>query len=76
MVYRGLSGIWPPVTVTVDGMILTRQPRSKEGRDVEEVSYEQVREDRVLFVLSDGYWTYSEDVDLDATDALKAPPEK
>ena len=40
LVYRGFWGALPPATATVVGMTLTRQPRSKEGRNAEEVPYD------------------------------------
>ena len=41
---------------------LTESPRTKTGRDVQEVSWDMVRANRVLFGLSNGSWAYSEQI--------------
>jgi hypothetical protein len=62
--YRGGFGSHPPKQATIEAMEVTDYPRSKDGDDVDEVDESLVRENRVLFVLDDGHWCYSEQVIL------------
>ena len=70
VVYRPGWGSMAPVTVTVQTMDLTDEPRDKYGDSVKEVTLDQIRQNRVLFVLSDGHWAYSDQIDLNATSLL------
>lgn len=62
--YRGCWGRDPEKAVTIKGMDLTKIPRDTHGERVKEVTYEQVRQNLVLFLLSDGHWCYSDQVVL------------
>jgi hypothetical protein len=70
VVYRGAWGSLQPVTVTVESMDITQEPRDKYGDEVKEATFDQIRQNRVLFVLSDGHWAYSDQIDIEATLAL------
>jgi hypothetical protein len=64
--YRGCFGSDRPKQAIVEHMEVTAQRRSKYGESVKEVSVDMVKENRVLFSLSDGHWCYSDQVDLKA----------
>jgi len=51
-----------PQVVTVEGMEITDGPREKYGRDVKEVDWDVVEDNRVIFTLSNGKWAYSEQI--------------
>jgi hypothetical protein len=72
VVYKGCFGMFPPTTVTVTGMELTRRPREKDGEHRESVSWEEVRANRVIFSLEDGHWCYSDQICKEETQALQA----
>lgn len=67
VVYRPGWGSMLPVTVTVLTMDLTSEPRDKYGDSVKEASFDLIRQNRILFVLSDSHWAYSDQIDLNAT---------
>ena len=61
--YRGTFGMDPlPTSAKVMDLTLTRDPRSKHGDDVPEVTLEQVRQNRVVFGLDNSRWCYAEQV--------------
>jgi hypothetical protein len=64
--YRGCFGSDRPKQAVVEHMEVTAQRRSKYGESVREVGVDMVKENRVLFSLSDGHWCYSDQVDLKA----------
>jgi hypothetical protein len=60
--YRGAFGSGPLKSATVEYLKLTQYPREKYGEDVEEVNIDDVKANKVVFGLSDGYWCYSDQV--------------
>lgn len=67
VVYRPGFGMDDPVLVTIEGMAATSYTREKYGRPKQEVPYELVRQNLVLFSFSNGHWAYSDQVDIHAT---------
>jgi len=63
VIWRGGFGGDAPRTVTVTGLDVTEYPREKYGESVEEVSWDLVQLNRVLFSLDTGNWAYSEQID-------------
>jgi hypothetical protein len=59
VLWRGGWGTEQPKLVAVEALEVTEYPCEKFGRDVEEVPWSLVAEDRVLFHLSNGHWCYS-----------------
>jgi hypothetical protein len=51
-----------PRPAVVETMEVTDMPRMKEGRDVDEVSWDLVRANRVVFGLDNGHWAYGEQI--------------
>lgn len=70
IVYSPGFGMDAPVTVTIKLMDETEEPREKYGITRTEVTWVAVAENRVNFILSDGHWCYSEQVDIKASMAL------
>jgi hypothetical protein len=64
--YRGCFGSDLPKQAIVEHMEVTPQRRSKYGESVREVGVDMVKDNRVLFSMSDGHWCYSDQVDLKA----------
>lgn len=62
--YRGCFGSGPEETVKVEGLTITQYPRDKYGDNVQEVSVDLVKQNRVLFLLDNNHWCYSEQVCL------------
>jgi hypothetical protein len=60
--YRGSFGYDAPKVATVEGLTLTKYPREKYGKSVEEVNMIDVKANKVLFDLSDGHWCYSDQI--------------
>lgn len=61
--YRGCFGMdHTPSTATITGMTLSENPRDKYGARIEECTRDQIRQNRVVFDLSDHHWCYSEQV--------------
>lgn len=64
--YRpGFAGTEAPRQVKVLELTLTQEPREKYGVEVNAVHEICVRENLVCFMLDDGHWCYSEQVDLE-----------
>ena len=70
IVYSPGFGDGIPVEATIVKMDLTMEPREKYGEDRTEVSWGYVADNRVNFILSDGCWCYSEQVNIKASMAL------
>ena len=70
VVYRGGWGMDPARIVTVTGLEVTDMPREKYGEPRDEVRWEVVEDNRVMFTVSDGHWAYSEQIDIEASKAL------
>lgn len=62
--YRPAWGMDAPVAVKVLGMEVTQFPREKYGKEVDEVSYGLVQQNRVLFTLDNGHWCYANQIIL------------
>jgi hypothetical protein len=60
--WRGCFGMDAPRSAVVTGLEITDAPRTKYGREVEEASWELVRQNRVLFTLDNGHWAYGEQI--------------
>jgi len=60
--WRGSFGNDEPKTVKVMSLETTVYPREKYGEDVNEVTWDLVKKNRVNFGLSSGNWAYSEQV--------------
>jgi len=59
------SGSWgseAPQEAVVTGMEITTEPRSKYGREVQEASWDLISENRVMFDLDNGHWSYSDQI--------------
>ena len=67
VVYCPGFGTDAPVEVTVEELELTPYPDCKHGDLVDEVSWDQVREDLVVFGLSNDKWSYSYQIDIEAS---------
>lgn len=65
VLWRGSFGLDNAAPAQVVAMELTDQPRQKYGIDRPTVTYQQVRENRVVFALSNGRWCYSDQIQLD-----------
>lgn len=65
--YRPSFGSGPRTEVTVVGLTVTDYPREKYGKDVTEVDIELVKQNKVVFSLSNGRWAYSEQIILPLT---------
>lgn len=63
VMWRGGFGRQNPQPVKVEAIELTEQPREKYGEEVEEVSWDAVRENRVVMTLDNGYWAYSDQIE-------------
>ena len=70
IMYRPTWGTGPLTRVRVTGMEITTEPRSKYGTTVEEVSWDLVQANCVIFDLSNGKWAYSEAIDIPASKSL------
>lgn len=64
VVFRPAFGTEPPKKAVVEDMELSEKPRFRYGDPVEEVTYQQVRDNLVTFSLSDGSWCYSDQIIL------------
>lgn len=62
--YRGSFGSGPRKSAKVVGLTVTKYPREKVGKDVDNVNVELVKQNKVLFSLDDGHWAYSEQIIL------------
>ena len=71
MVYRPAWGIEDPVAVKIKDMTETEEPREKHGSDVSETSWDMIVENRVCFGFDNGYWGYSDQVDVEESKKLQ-----
>lgn len=67
VVYCPCFGAALPTAATIEAMDITEHPREKYGEEVDEVSIDDVRANRVVFNLSGNRWCYSEQIDVEAT---------
>tara|TARA_R100001244_G_scaffold129729_1_gene101365 strand:- start:16479 stop:16748 length:270 start_codon:yes stop_codon:yes gene_type:complete len=70
VVYRPSWGHDPPIIVTIVHMEITDGPREKSGVAADLVPWALVEENRVIFDLSNDKWTYSENINIEATKEL------
>lgn len=62
--WKGCFGMDAPRAAKVVSMELTDYPRAKYGKVVNEVTAEQIAENRVLFTLDNNHWCYSEQIEI------------
>lgn len=63
VIYRPAAfGMDNPILTQIDGLTVTESPREKYGSDFKEVSWDLIKENRVVFDLHNKYWAYSEQV--------------
>ena len=60
--WRGGFGTHDPIEVTVTSLEVTDLPRDKFGKDVDGVTWDLVKENRVNFGLSSGKWAYADQI--------------
>lgn len=60
--WRGCFGSDPAKDAEVKEIIITEQPRTKYGKNVDSVDWELVKENRVLVDLTNGFWAYGEQI--------------
>ena len=63
VMWRGCFGTDPAREATITSLEITDIPRTKYGDEVDEVSWEDVRSNRVLFGFDNGHWAYSDQID-------------
>lgn len=62
VLWRGAWGSEPAKLVTVEGLDVTDYPHEKYGVEVDEVCWDLVRQNRVVFSLDTGNWAYSSQI--------------
>jgi len=62
VMWRGCFGADKPRRVRVTGLDVTDHPREKYGEEVDSVSWDLVRQNRVVFSLSNDSWAYSDQI--------------
>jgi len=62
VLWRGCFGAESPKVATVQRMELCAYPRSKYGKEVNEVDWQDIFDNRVIFDLDNGCWAYSEQI--------------
>lgn len=62
--YRPSFGSGPLTKAKVVGLTVTDLPRDKYGEEVDEVSVDLVKQNRVLFDLDNNHWAYSDQICL------------
>lgn len=62
--WRGGFGTDAPKDAQIEGMAVTDIPRDKYGVEVDEVDSSLIEQNRVVFVLNNGHWAYSEQIEL------------
>lgn len=67
VIYRPAFGMDDPELTQIDGFTVTENPREKYGSDFKEVSWDLIKENRVLLDLHNGCWAYSEQVCIEET---------
>ena len=60
--WRHSWGTAPVQNAFIQRMEVTDYPRSKCGDDVNEVSWDIVKQNRVIFTLSSGHWAYASQI--------------
>lgn len=64
VLWRGAFGTQLPQKAKVVGLEVTEEPRSKYGNEVEEVDECMIDDGCVLFILDNGHWAYSDQINL------------
>lgn len=62
VMWCGWFGAHAPKPAVVTGMEVTKQPRDKYGKQVKEVDWSLVEDNRVCFMLDNGHWAYSDQI--------------
>jgi len=62
VLWRNGWGHDPEVEAVVESMEVTEYPRTKYGETREEVTEQEIKENRVLFVLENGHWAYASQI--------------
>ena len=62
VMWSGAFGSQKPVPAKVVSMEITDEPREKYGEPAKEVSWDLINQNRVLFVLDNGHWAYSDQI--------------
>ena len=60
--WRRCWGVGAPVETRVCAMEVTLRPRSKHGDAATVVSWDTVKQNRVIFTLSSGHWAYASQI--------------
>ena len=60
--WRGCFGTDAPKVAIVGEMEVTKAPREKYGERVTEVDWSVVKANRVVFTLTNGSWSYSDQI--------------
>jgi hypothetical protein len=64
VMWSGCFGMETSQKVRVTGMEVTDTPRSKYGEEVSEVSWDLIKQNRVIFSLANNHWCYAEQVSM------------
>lgn len=64
VIWRGGWGNHPPKIAHIEGMEVTELPRKKYGDEVDEVDVSLIKENRVVFTLTNGSWCYSDQIEI------------
>ena len=62
VMWRGSFNQDEPKVATVETIEVTKQPNEKEGDSVDEVSWDMVKQNRVVVVLDNNKWAYSNQI--------------
>lgn len=62
VMWRGAFGNDEPECATVTSLSITDEPNDKYGKEVSEVSWDLVENERVVFTLDNGHWAYSHQI--------------
>lgn len=58
--WRGAWGTEPAEEAKVSDMWITKNPREKYGKQVQDASWDMVKQNRVVVDLENGHWAYGE----------------
>lgn len=62
VMWKGCFGNEHPKEAVVVSMEVTKNPREKYGEEVQEVSWDLVFENRVIFNFNNNHWAYSDQI--------------
>jgi len=65
MIYRPSSGRAAPVLVKIESMEESEEPREAYGSERKDVTWRAIEDNRVSFCFSNGFWGYSDQVDIE-----------